>query len=78
MVTEAARLIGVRLKSLDWSQGRLRKEMNERLRERKVPVGLICRWIEGSRTPNAERVALISELLEIDVSLWAVPRRRAA
>jgi hypothetical protein len=64
-----------RLRELEWSQYRLRQELNAR--GEAVPTGLICRWVDGSRVPDLTRALLLEELVGIDPRIWARPSARS-
>lgn len=65
-----------KLREINWTQYRLRAELIAR--GEKVPTGLICRWVDGSRVPDLTRALLLQDLLELDVRLWARPSARKA
>jgi hypothetical protein len=70
-MTEAARVMPIRLAEKCWSQGDLTREMSKDIGP--VPSGLVNHWCQGRRVPGIKRAVWLQEHLGIDVALWTQP-----
>ena len=73
MVTAAGQAMAARLTAMKWTQGRLRKEFQNR--GDNLPTGMVCRWISGEREPSIARAILLDEILGLPLHLWTKPAR---